>query len=385
MASSHSTLADEMAQTVFKIYEKCPKKCKPSTRSDGTKEWTNLAAVALYSERCGISCVSVATGVKVLPESRLKNMPQGKLLHDCHAEILALRGFNRFLINECIKMHDCPEYVSSIIMRNDSQRQQQQRPFRLAATWKIYLIVSEIPCGDASMEQLGAGTVEAWDTSSIKRDGKPLRGRGYFSEIGVIRTKPSRPDAPISMSKSCSDKLALKQFTSALQTPTTLLIEPVYLDGVVLPMHKFTYATMSRAFGKNGRLSTYREELLGSTGTYTFQPFCYMTYSLQFRDAKESLDSDPRAKKSKPSNVSLLWVKGQDPESIVNGLKIGGRISSSASRINMTRDAVRIVVDGSNQKYSDLKASVIDRQLIKKLGQNALGAWQSNVCDDFKL
>ena len=45
-----------------------------------------------------------------------------------------------------------------------------------------------------------------------------LHGRGYFSVLGSVRRKPSRPDAPPSLSKSCSDKIALKQSISLLNS-----------------------------------------------------------------------------------------------------------------------------------------------------------------------
>lgn len=44
-------LAEEIAATAFETYTKCPSRTKPTRRSDGTPEWTNLAAIVLVKGR----------------------------------------------------------------------------------------------------------------------------------------------------------------------------------------------------------------------------------------------------------------------------------------------------------------------------------------------
>jgi len=50
-----------------------------------------------------LHCLSLATGVKCLPSNKVIQA-QGLALHDSHAEILAIRGFNRFLIFSSIRL-----------------------------------------------------------------------------------------------------------------------------------------------------------------------------------------------------------------------------------------------------------------------------------------
>ena len=52
------------------------------------------------SEPSPLTCVALATGMKCLPQSKLP-LAKGNVLHDWHAEVLAIRGFNRWLVDEC--------------------------------------------------------------------------------------------------------------------------------------------------------------------------------------------------------------------------------------------------------------------------------------------
>ena len=48
----------------------------------------------------GLTCAALATGMKCLPHSKIPHA-NGNVLHDSHAEVLAIRAFNRFLVDEC--------------------------------------------------------------------------------------------------------------------------------------------------------------------------------------------------------------------------------------------------------------------------------------------
>lgn len=52
------------------------------------------------SDPPSLTCVALATGMKCLPQSKLP-LAKGNVLHDWHAEVLAIRGFNRWLVDEC--------------------------------------------------------------------------------------------------------------------------------------------------------------------------------------------------------------------------------------------------------------------------------------------
>ena len=125
----------------------------------------------------------------------------GNVLHDWHAEILAIRAFNLFLIQECARIAvDGPHASKLLVERNqDVQAPTENQPFGISDDVGIHMYCSEAPCGDASMEL----TMEAQDDAtpwkarqvsghSNVEDIAPLLGRGYFSELGVVRRKPGR-------------------------------------------------------------------------------------------------------------------------------------------------------------------------------------------------
>ena len=137
--------------------------------------------------------------MKCLPARKIPNAG-GFVLHDWHAEVLALRAFNRFLIRECHDMAKSPEATSGIIRRrseNDTSAGRGLQPFTLHEHIKIYMYCSEAPCGDASMELTMNAQDDAtpWpipseDASGIDESTETLKGRGYFSQLGIVRRKP---------------------------------------------------------------------------------------------------------------------------------------------------------------------------------------------------
>mgnify|MGYP002718872709 CR=1 FL=1 len=129
MAAS-TDLADTIATSSITLYDSLRKHGKPAVRPNGVEEWTILATISLvfpsrptrapYSYSSSSSSdsvnhneeplptdppgptrvipVSLGTGVKVLPANRLP--PLGDAVHDSHAEVLARRGFVRWLLDE---------------------------------------------------------------------------------------------------------------------------------------------------------------------------------------------------------------------------------------------------------------------------------------------
>lgn len=152
-----------------------------------------------YSYLCFFSInllTLVRTGMKCLPRSKIPQA-NGTVLHDWHAEILAVRAFNRFLIYECATEGDTlspSRYVRQ--RRVDEICESFPQPFELEAGVSIYMYCSEAPCGDASMELIMQAQDDPtpWEiplgNHDISEQKDELKGRGYFSELGVVRRKP---------------------------------------------------------------------------------------------------------------------------------------------------------------------------------------------------
>ena len=167
-----------------------------------------------------------------------------------------------------------------------------------------------------------------------------LRGRGYFSHLGSLRTKPGRSDSPLTLSKSCSDKLSSRTYLSLLLTPTTYLITPqvpqTYISTLTIPKTEFSEVSCARAFGceYGGRLSPLlcqqSKNLIGADNSvYNFHPFKLQTTSVCFQFSRRQgtlADLPPPA----PSNISSIFIPPHGThETIISGVLQGRKAFSS--------------------------------------------------------
>ncbi|KAK4250917.1 adenosine deaminase/editase [Corynascus novoguineensis] len=252
--------------------------------------------------------------MKCLPASKLPQA-NGVALHDWHAEILAIRSFNRFILDECSRLARDESSESDFLRRRTqeeltpvSNKPWCRQPFAWREELTLHMYCSEAPCGDASMELIMSSQDDAtpWETppSTISPSSAPsvalspttvpnnnptinttaaaaassdnrapqqqyqqqqLLGRGFFSQLGIVRRKPARADAPPSLSKSCSDKIALRQCASLLSSLASLFVSPTgcYLDTLVLPASQYSAAACRRCFSAeepDGRMAGLFDE-----------------------------------------------------------------------------------------------------------------------------
>lgn len=133
--------------------------------------------------------------MKCLPSASNTLLAANHVLHDWHAEIVAIRAFNHFLLEEARLLALNPDYDSTILRTwtpSDCQDAMQQ-PFAIRDDARIVMYCSEAPCGDASMELVMEAQEDAtpWPVTS-NDDGtlSQLLGRGFFSQLGIVRRKP---------------------------------------------------------------------------------------------------------------------------------------------------------------------------------------------------
>ena len=288
-------ISNKIASAALSAYASLPKTGKPQLH-----EHTVLAAIALtlppHAANClgsaGPIIVSMATGTKCLPGS--KRAIDGSALNDCHAEVLARRGFIRWMYDE---IHHCSTWnidstggSGSTIATTADQEIPSKAPLNSAQSLilrlkhldndvggkkivaemlqgvKIHLFVSHPPCGDAAIQSDPSSTSEmAFRTGAkpMKRQkldtnnggeeettkvesnlGSPV-GEWILPEVGdvesyaheqvagVVRRKPGRGDPTLSV--SCSDKVA-KWSLIGLQGAllSSLLGHPLYLDTITV-------------------------------------------------------------------------------------------------------------------------------------------------------
>ncbi|KAI1803489.1 adenosine deaminase/editase [Daldinia bambusicola] len=348
--------------------------------------------------------------MKCLPAAKIPQA-QGNVLHDWHAEVLAIRAFNRFVLDECkamaqghpsefLRWRTADEIDSGSSSNSnsnsntntkseDSQEQEsewQGQPFAWKQDVLIHMYCSEAPCGDASMELIMESQEDAtpWDlpptplssstptstsTSSASAASPlpplpPLPGRAYFSRLGVVRRKPARSDAPPTLSKSCSDKLALRQCLSLLSSAAALLVRPrdVYVHALVLPASRHSEAACRRAFsasspdGRMGGLASTaeqrreREKGEGRKYSYRFRPFVVETTTSEFAYSQRAVAntnayanangiisdnehaSNAGAAKVAASNISAAWTRSGLEETTLGGILQGRKQGAADAR-----------------------------------------------------
>ncbi|SCU86374.1 LAMI_0D01794g1_1 [Lachancea mirantina] len=381
MTKSEPQLAEDIFQIAQEAYARFPASSKPGIRSNGVKEWTVLAAVvAIDTDNDTLRLVSAASGVKATPDEDLKRS-QGRILHDCHAEILALRAFNavvlrqiKFLANGC----DTPEDIDLVEKIDES--------FRVRLRWKFALYISKLPCGDVSMS-FDAGDEMKFEESDLLQYIKPtnrfiLRGRFNHSKRGFVRTKPGRQDSSPTFSKSCTDKLCVRQVLSMLNSLTwSLLKQPVFLSYVVVPEPKDGFIDeVNKSFQT-------RLNMPEVTTSMKFIP-C----AANFQDDKLDEQQAPAATCSTMLNV--LNGKGTLQESILNGMKNGFYVKKPKPLRNNCESCVsrsaqwelfrEINRDNSHLSYLEFKSRQLGRNALKVKVQLALSpdGWIATREDD---
>lgn len=388
--------------------------------------------------------------MKCLPSSKVAQA-QGNVLHDWHAEILAIRAFNRFVLDECkalaqgglskfLRRRTSDEMSNSCLGEIGERRHWHGQPFEWREDVILHMYCSEAPCGDASMELIMDSQEDAtpWELpQEITTTASPctLPGRAYFSHLGIVRRKPARPDAPPTLSKSCSDKLALHQITSLLSSIPSLLVSPsnAYLYSLILPLSRYSATACHRAFSSSegGRMSSLAHLLHPSCtptpqGGYAFRPFTISTTTSEFTYSQKQAKETAGASDIAPSNLALAWTASGLEEATLGGVLQGRKQSSAdkkgasfASRRRLWGLAVEVVGllsisplcsplldpgpgprDGGEieldpqkalgaETYGEIKESVLleaRRGIKKEARAEALKGWMRNLGDEsFRL
>lgn len=306
-------IASKISAIVINEYKKLKVSSKPITRSNGVKEWTVLAGIVAYNLSTEeYHPISITTGVKATPDSELSRSC-GKMIHDGHAEILALRSFNTVLLHEIrnIQQGSCSKFIS---------KSDEEGIYSWNKELKIALYISKLPCGDASMDTIKDSTDP--DAKFPIMDDDPyqfidptnttiLRGRLNFKRRKVVRTKPGRFDSNITLSKSCSDKLFSKQIMSVLNSLTWSLFDhPIYIRYIIVPnLSAETQEILNKQFAN-------RIKNLG----IPISTFRFITCNEQFPDDNVDSLMEP----SSLNGIKLIFGPNQNIEqSILNGVKNG--------------------------------------------------------------
>ncbi|KAL8866050.1 MAG: hypothetical protein Q9174_006527 [Haloplaca sp. 1 TL-2023] len=398
---------DEIAKSVLETYDSLAQKYKPVKSNADFFQWVPLSGiVAVRAGHQKPECLSLGTGMKCLPIDQVAQA-KGSVLHDWHAEIVAIRAFNHYLLQECLELALSPEKPSPIIQRRESHEMTKShgfQPFSIREDVQLHMYSSEAPCGDASMELLMEAQVDAtpWPVAKLhpatKKLPNLLRGRESFAELGIVRRKPGADLT--TLSKSCSDKLALKQCTSLLSSYTSLLVNPgnAYLHSLVLPETQYVAKACDRSFGPSGRMKAVNDH--GWSGGYAFHPFDVRTTRHEFVYSRRSKPAT--SKELRTSNIAAA-VNPYLQEALILGRLQGrkkldpkGASAISSKRMwNLTIQVLaalgtprllQTISQSSNVRILKDSTAFEDRQKVKDdVRAVALKAWMRNDGGDFVI
>lgn len=259
--------------------------------------------------------------------------------------------------------------------------------FRIQPGIKFALYISEAPCGDASMSQISNGC-EPWIKRAKSNDARQIfRGREHFDQLGVVRTKPGRVDSVLTLSKSCSDKLCVKQLTGICNLVSAPLFpEGVFLDYLVLGRDKVDASDFKRCFH-----TRFCDMLSSSLKKRPLQLALYESDEYPFHKPAES-DS---TQKYAPALLSLLYVVPQNTVEVINnGVRFGALRKKQPPRPGgesfvcnhrLVEKFKQVQKCMPHQTYLDMKQSQTRRQALKHLARQVLGGWQQTSLDDFLI
>ncbi|KAM3919548.1 tRNA-specific adenosine deaminase 1 [Leptodactylus fuscus] len=370
-------IADEISALCYDHYRtKLPKQGQPDT----SKEWTLMAAVIQVESTEGKTdirkVVAMGTGTKCIGQSKLRKT--GDVLQDSHAEIIAKRSFQRYLLHQLsIALSGSQDCV--LVPGNDTNK------WMLKPGVSFVFFISHTPCGDASIipmlcledhlcptstaasevmpllcgpnpsnKRKQAACAHNSNNKKMKLDGsnqetepeekkesaafipepidvfrtgaKCAPGEAQdrhnpgvdYHTVGVLRVKPGRGDRTISM--SCSDKMAR---WNVLGCQGALLMHflqhPIYLSSVVLGKCPFSLQSMERA------LYSRCKNVSGLPKGFQVHTPQILQSHLQFPHGRDALRKADSARKLVPCGAAISWcaVPHQPLDVTANGYKQG--------------------------------------------------------------
>ncbi|XP_026575576.1 tRNA-specific adenosine deaminase 1 isoform X2 [Pseudonaja textilis] len=199
--------ADEVAAVCYHHYEaRLPKQGKPGR---GTREWTELAAVLRVERAEAVKeVVAMGTGTKCIGQSEMRET--GDVLNDSHAEVVAKRSFQRYLIHQLWLAAVGQE--PSIFTPGTKKGKWLLKPFI-----SFVFFTSRTPCGDGSiipmMEMDAHPRLLLSPKRAPKMDSSDCRAQESYkreAEETVTGSSPKKPRMDASNSISNSEFSALR-------------------------------------------------------------------------------------------------------------------------------------------------------------------------------
>lgn len=355
---------------------------KPIVNARATQDQFSVLAGIYATTEEGTEVLCLSTGVKCVPDIKLQKV-NGMVLHDSHAEILTLRSFN-YLMLDLIEKAQNGE--SNTIIELDLET----NLYKLKVGVKLHMYISELPCGDASLESFIENDAVPWDMQDMQ-DNNTIRGRSNYTQVGKVRTKPGRKDSPVSLSKSCSDKLTVACIKGILNsTVQDLFQDQIFLTSIILP--EITESVI-RCF-KN-RLPIQFKDLVKTEIVLSKSE---VEFEEKLKESKFGMLKRPQNnEKANELGIIYIPVLGNFVEVVNLGVKNGNSVKRvlktkrglcSVSRMGLMNKRKQLVLQKAIQPletYSEFKKQQKSYMEFKLAIKKALGEWGKSTKDDFEI
>ncbi|XP_068108379.1 double-stranded RNA-specific adenosine deaminase isoform X1 [Hyperolius riggenbachi] len=335
-----------------------------------------LAAIIMKKNSEDLGCVvSIGTGNRCVKGEELSL--SGETVNDCHAEIIARRGFIRFLYDQLTKYNaDAPE--ESIFEESEGEL------LRVRPGITFHLYISTAPCGDGALfdkscsdQPCPEGDKQHYPLFENPKQGK-LRtkvenGEGTIpvESSDIVPTWDGIQHGERLRTMSCSDKILRWNVLGLQGGVLTHFIEPVYLSSVTLG-YLFSKGHLTRAIccrmSRDG--DAFQQQL----------PDLYMVNHPEVGRVSV-YDSHRQTGKTKESSVN--WCLADEEVEVLDGTKgkvDGGKLDvSRVSKLQMFELFQKLCTLRSRQdllshsSYNEIKASATTYLSAKGLFLKALG------------
>uniref|UniRef100_A0A6A7G0X0 Double-stranded RNA-specific editase Adar-like n=2 Tax=Hirondellea gigas TaxID=1518452 RepID=A0A6A7G0X0_9CRUS len=326
--------------------------------------------------------ICISSGNKCIALDRLS--VGGDAIYDCHAEVLARRCFQRYLLQQLVKFARGTPSIYESEPNGRSYVRVQQR-------YKFHMYINKEPCGDAD---LGQSIAHPNSAHGGKLRAKLDAGEGVHPTEFVNATQGGRL-----RTMSCSDKILRWNVLGLQGAMLTHYIRPVYLESLHLGILNLNVFHIQRALV--GRLD----------GFQAAPPFCTKSLSIQ-----EAIPSNVLSGGSPSVDISMNWCTGDtDDVEIVNAntgkihetlWPTSSRSSQTVSRLSkkelcrsfLNLLSLRVPASGLTHRaataatYDDIKRQSVQyqttsRSLTDFFAARGMGVWikKDKVVDRFPL